>query len=59
MSADVNYRRLWQYGQTAQAVMGELVAGCDVVVCSENDAADLFGIGPEPGTDITSQWPGR
>ena len=52
VSADVNYRRnLWQYGQTAQAVMAELVAGCDVVVCSENDADDLFGIRPLPGTD--------
>jgi len=52
VSADVNYRRnLWQYGQTAQAVMSELVAGCDVVVCSENDAEDLFGIQPLPGTD--------
>lgn len=48
VSADVNYRRnLWQYGQRAQDVMPELVAGCDVVVCSENDAEDLFGIQPE------------
>ncbi|MBC6700196.1 sugar kinase [Hymenobacter puniceus] len=45
VSADVNYRRnLWQYGQTAQAVMTDLVSCCDVVVCSEQDAADLFGI---------------
>ncbi len=52
VSADVNYRRnLWQYGQTAQAVMAELVADCDVVVCSENDAEELFGIVPLPGTD--------
>ena len=52
VSADVNYRRnLWQYGQTAQAVMSELVAGCDVVVCSGNDAEDLFGIVPLPGAD--------
>lgn len=47
VSADVNYRRnLWQYGQTAQAVMPALVAGCDVVVCAEGDADDLFGIRP-------------
>ena len=52
VSADVNDRRnLWQYGQSAQAVMSELVQGCDVVVCSENDAEDLFGIVPEPGAD--------
>jgi 2-dehydro-3-deoxygluconokinase len=52
VSADVNYRRnLWQYGQTAQEVMTELVAGCDVVVCSENDANDLFGIQVAAGAD--------
>lgn len=48
VSADVNYRRnLWQYGQRAQNVMPDLVAGCDVVVCAENDADDLFGIKAE------------
>ncbi|MBC6992046.1 MULTISPECIES: sugar kinase [Hymenobacter] len=47
VSADVNYRRnLWQYGKKAQDVMPELVAGCDVVVCTEGDAEDLFGITP-------------
>ncbi|SDY61170.1 sugar kinase [Hymenobacter psychrophilus] len=52
ISADVNYRRnLWQYGQTAQQVMPELVAGCDVVVCGVGDAEDLFGIRPEPGAE--------
>ena len=45
VSADVNYRRnLWQYGQRAQDVMPDLVAGCDLVVCTEGDAEDLFGI---------------
>ncbi|GAA4353304.1 sugar kinase [Hymenobacter saemangeumensis] len=45
VSADVNYRRnLWQYGQKAQDVMPPLVAGCDLVVCTEGDADDLFGI---------------
>jgi 2-dehydro-3-deoxygluconokinase len=49
VSADVNYRRnLWQYGQKVQDVMPELVAGCDVVVCSEGDAEDIFGIVPAP-----------
>ncbi|MDO7874463.1 sugar kinase [Hymenobacter sp. ASUV-10] len=48
VSGDVNYRRnLWQYGQRAQDVMPELAAGCDVLVCSENDADDLFGIQPK------------
>ena len=52
VSADVNYRRnLWQYGQRAQDVMPDLVAGCDVIVCSENDADDLFGIRPAAGAD--------
>lgn len=50
VSADVNYRRnLWQYGQKAQDVMPPLVAGCDLVVCSEGDAEDLFGIRPAAG----------
>ncbi|RSK43416.1 sugar kinase [Hymenobacter perfusus] len=52
VSADVNYRRnLWQYGQRAQEVMPELVAGCDLVVCTEGDAEDLFGIKAAPDTD--------
>lgn len=49
VSADVNYRRnLWQYGKTVQEVMPELVAGCDIIVCSEGDAADIFNITPKP-----------
>jgi len=45
VSADVNYRRnLWQYGKTAAEVMPELVAQCDMVVCTETDATDIFGI---------------
>lgn len=52
VSADVNYRRnLWQYGQRAQDVLPALVAGCDLVVCGEGDAADIFGIVPAPGAD--------
>ncbi len=52
VSADVNYRRnLWQYGKKAQEVMPDLVAGCDVVVCAENDAEDLFSIVPEQGAE--------
>lgn len=45
ISADVNYRRvLWQYGKTAQEVMPPLVEMCDVVVCTQGDAEDIFGI---------------
>lgn len=48
VSADVNYRRnLWQYGKTVQEVMPALVAGCDVIVCSEGDAVDIFNITPK------------
>ncbi|MFN7120024.1 MAG: PfkB family carbohydrate kinase [Saprospiraceae bacterium] len=57
VSADVNYRRnLWQYGKTVQEVMPDLVAGCDVIVCAESDAADIFNIQPkekEPNTFIS------
>jgi 2-dehydro-3-deoxygluconokinase len=50
VSGDVNYRRnLWQYGQKAQDVMPGLVEGCDVIVASENDSEDLFGIIPQEG----------
>lgn len=52
VSADVNYRRnLWQYGKTVQEVMPELTAGCDLIVASENDAADIFNISPEEGAE--------
>ncbi|MCC2547490.1 sugar kinase [Hymenobacter sp. BT175] len=52
VSADVNYRRnLWQYGQKAQDVMPPLVEGCDVVVCSQGDAEDLFGIVADAGAE--------
>lgn len=52
VSADVNYRRnLWQYGPKAPEVMPDLVAGCDLVVCTEGDADDLFGIKAAAGAD--------
>lgn len=51
VSADVNYRsNLWQYGKTAQEVMPDLVAGCDIITCSERDAEDIFGISPNPAS---------
>lgn len=44
ISADVNFRsNLWQYGKTAQEVMPDLVAGCDIITCSERDASEIFG----------------
>ncbi|MCB9307197.1 MAG: sugar kinase [Lewinellaceae bacterium] len=45
VSTDVNYRRvLWKYGKQASEVMPDLVRNCDVAVCTEGDAADIFGI---------------
>lgn len=52
VSADVNYRKnLWQYGKTAKEVMPELVAGCDLIIASKGDAADIFDINPQKGEE--------
>jgi 2-dehydro-3-deoxygluconokinase len=54
VSTDLNYRKnLWNYGKTAGEVMPELVAGCDVVLGNEEDAAMVLDIHPE-GVDVTS-----
>lgn len=56
VSADVNYRRvLWQYGKSAAEVMPALVEGCDIVVCTEGDAADIFGIQTNNFPDMARQ----
>ncbi|MFV0522249.1 MAG: PfkB family carbohydrate kinase [Mangrovibacterium sp.] len=53
VSCDLNYRKnLWNYGKTAGEVMPELVAGTDVVLGNEEDAAMVLGIHPE-GVDVT------
>ena len=53
VSTDLNYRKnLWKYGKKAGEVMPELVAGCDVVLGNEEDAAMVLGIHPE-GIDVT------
>jgi 2-dehydro-3-deoxygluconokinase len=55
VSADVNYRKnLWQYGKTPRQVMPELVAGCDLILCSKGDARDLFGL--EGEKDAENPW---
>ncbi|MBK9336284.1 MAG: sugar kinase [Lewinellaceae bacterium] len=60
VSADVNYRRvLWQYGQKASDVMPALVEGCDVAVCTEGDAADIFGIQSTDFQDMARQMKQR
>ncbi|SFF46681.1 sugar kinase [Sunxiuqinia elliptica] len=53
VSCDLNYRKnLWKYGKTAGEVMPDLVAGTDVVLGNEEDAAMVLGIHPE-GVDVT------
>jgi 2-dehydro-3-deoxygluconokinase len=54
VSCDLNYRKnLWKYGKTAGEVMPELVAGTDIVLGNEEDAAMVLDIHPE-GVDVTS-----
>ncbi|MRT93914.1 sugar kinase [Ancylomarina sp. 16SWW S1-10-2] len=53
VSCDLNYRKnLWKYGKTAGEVMPELVAGTDVILGNEEDAAMVLGIHPE-GVNVT------
>lgn len=53
VSTDLNFRKnLWKYGKKASEVMPELVAGCDVILGNEEDAAMVLGIHPE-GVDVT------
>ncbi len=52
VSTDLNYRKnLWKYGKKASEVMPELVAGCDIVLGNEEDAAMVLGIHPK-GVDV-------
>lgn len=54
VSTDLNYRKnLWKWGKTASEIMPELVAGCDVVLGNEEDAAMALNIHPD-GVDVTS-----
>jgi 2-dehydro-3-deoxygluconokinase len=51
---DVNYRRnLWKYGKSVKEVMPALVEKCDIIVCAEGDAEDIFNIRPEAGEENT------
>lgn len=53
VSTDLNYRKnLWKYGKTASEVMPELVAGCDIILGNEEDAAMALNIHPD-GVDVT------
>lgn len=54
VSCDLNYRKnLWKYGKACGEVMPELVAGTDIVLGNEEDAAMALGIHPE-GVDVTA-----
>ena len=45
VSCDLNYRKnLWQYGKTAQEVMGELVPYVDTLIANEEDCQKSLGI---------------
>ena len=51
---DVNYRqRLWTSGAAATAVRS-IAPLVDVVICTAEDARDLFGAGGEPETALTT-----
>lgn len=53
VSCDLNFRKnLWKYGKSAGEVMPELVAGTDIILGNEEDAAMVLGIHPE-GVDVT------
>ncbi len=53
VSTDLNYRKnLWNYGKTAREIIPGLVAGCDVVLGNEEDAAMALDIHPD-GVDVT------
>ena len=54
VSTDLNFRKnLWKYGKTANEVMPPLVAGCDIVLGNEEDAAMALNIHPD-GVDVTA-----
>jgi len=54
VSCDLNYRKnLWKYGKKATEVMPGLVAGCDIILGNEEDAAMALNIHPD-GVDVTS-----
>jgi 2-dehydro-3-deoxygluconokinase len=54
VSCDMNYRaKLWKWGKSAEEVMRDLVAQCDVVIGNEEDAEKVFGL-KAPESDVTT-----
>jgi 2-dehydro-3-deoxygluconokinase len=48
VSGDINFRSgLWKYGKTPGEIMAPMVALTQVVVASENDTGNIFGINAE------------
>ena len=53
VSCDLNYREnLWKYGKNAGEIMPELVAGTDIILGNEEDAAMVLAIHAK-GVDVT------
>ncbi|HAJ98875.1 MAG TPA: 2-dehydro-3-deoxygluconokinase [Bacteroidales bacterium] len=53
VSCDLNFRKnLWKYGKKAGEVMPALVAGTEIVLGNEEDAAMVLGVHPH-GVDVT------
>ena len=48
VSCDLNYRaKLWQYGKTAQEIMGEMIQYVDICIANEEDIQNSLGIRSE------------
>ena len=60
VSTDVNYRRnLWKWGKKVSEIMPGLLEYCNVAVCTESDALDIFGIPSSGFQDMAEQLMGR
>lgn len=45
VSADIHSRKnLWNFGKSQSDVMPELISGCDVVIGSDKDICEIFGL---------------
>jgi 2-dehydro-3-deoxygluconokinase len=52
VSFDLSYRKnLWKYGKLPSEILPPMVAGCDLLLCSMEDAAMHFGIFPSGKID--------
>lgn len=52
VSFDLSYRKnLWQYGKAPAEILPPMVAGCDLILCSIEDAGAHFGIFPKGKKD--------